>query len=140
MLVAKHSYKKVDKELFEKIKIQIGQDGFITLNLSGRSMEPVLFDGDQACLEQVDDLTSLKRFDVVVFWGEDRLFCHYLWHINRHFITDTSSMVFQTRPLNPLKSYDWPVVGHQILGKVRFASIPFILKAKILLQTFVNLT
>lgn len=128
----------VDRGLFEKTKVKLHQEKTMELTLFGDSMEPVIFSGEKAMLEAIEDIKLLKRFDVLVFWSQDMLFCHYLWHMNQNFNQSEKDVVLQTRPLNPLGCYDWPIFGSQLLGRVRQPAIPLRLKLKIFLRTFMS--
>jgi hypothetical protein len=136
--VNKQSFKMVNSGLFEKIKAKLHEEKSMDLTLYGNSMEPVILNGDRAVLEAIEDIKLLKRFDILVFWSHDRLFCHYLWHMNKNFNLTEKDVVLQTRPLNPLGCYDWPVFGSQLLGRVQRFSIPLKLKLKIYFKTFLS--
>ena len=48
------------------------------------SMEPLISVGAELLLDERKSIIStLKRFDIVVFQEKDILMCHYIWHINK---------------------------------------------------------
>lgn len=49
------------------------------------SMIPLIPVGAEILITPVKDASILKRFDILVFKVEDKLICHYLWHVNKVF-------------------------------------------------------
>lgn len=84
----------------------------------------------------ISSLENLKRFDVIVFWQNNILVCHYYWKNNSYF-NDPANPTFMTRPLNPIKNFDHPIQFEHILGKVD-QELSRWLKFKILLNTLFN--
>ncbi|MDO9184043.1 MAG: hypothetical protein Q7U04_16640 [Bacteriovorax sp.] len=100
-------------------------------------MQPVLQNKDIILVESIKDLASLKKFDVIIFWQNNILVCHYFWKENKFFQSeslDLNSKIIVTRPLNPLKGYDHPIKMEQILGLVSQAKINWWLRLRIVLN------
>jgi signal peptidase I len=87
-----------------------------TGNIVSDSMEPLIRVGDKISVQVGDK--NLHRFDIIVFWGNNQLMCHYLWSINRYI----EPCLIQTRSLRnkvkdnpvPIEAYLGKVVSHRI--------------------------
>lgn len=110
----------LSREEFHKLKELDVFKGKIVSN----SMEPVINVGDEIIVI-VDDL-NLKRFDIIVFYFENKLVCHFLWRLNKII----HPMVLQTR--NMLGGYDWPISLDDYFGKVVSHKLSFWQKLKLL--------
>lgn len=73
-------------------------------------MEPLIKIGDEIIVSVGEK--NLKRFDIIVFYSEDRLICHYLWRMNKI----VKPIVFQTRSMSG--QFDRPLLEEYYLGKV----------------------
>lgn len=103
---------EVTRALFEELRSQVGAEREFVV-VSG-SMEPLIRIGEKI-LVQVGAEPS--RFDVVAFWGEDRLTCHVLWHVNRKIASD-GERVYLTCPLSR-GGLDLAIKESDVLGPVR---------------------
>lgn len=124
----------VSLEEFKELKEQLHTRGELKLNARGSSMKPVLSENHTLHVSPVQDASTLKRFDLIVFLDGEHLICHYLWHINR-LKTPTMDTLIRTRPLSPMGQFDDPISFHQVLGKIESVKFPFWLKSKILLRS-----
>lgn len=71
---------EVTREMFEEMRDNTDSPPRKFTVVTG-SMIPLIPIGAEVI---VDIGREPKRFDVVAFWGGDRLICHVLWHINHH--------------------------------------------------------
>jgi len=112
---------QINKETKEKILAQPFFKGRI---VSG-SMIPVINIGEEITVEVKSK--KLKRFDIIVFWRDEMLICHYLWNINR-FI---EPLLLQTRNIRGGK--DYPIKEEDYIGKVLSHKLSLFRKLKIIL-------
>lgn len=98
---------ELSREKFEKLKELPIFKGMVVTD----SMTPLIKVGDMIMVDVGN--RDLKRFDVVVFYSDGKLICHYLWAMNR-FVTP---ILFQTRGLK-FGAKDFPVSIDDFLGKV----------------------
>lgn len=116
---------------FEVFKNALNQKGQLPIQIVSDSMEPLLKVSET--LSVVPISSKIEIFDLVVFYQQQRLNCHFLWRDQKDF---NNSIV--TRSLkNPLQQ-DAPVTYDCILGVVPGKKISFITKAKILLKVFLR--
>jgi hypothetical protein len=75
------------------------------------SMEPLIPVGTTitVAVNHVD----LKRFDIIVFYLDGKLICHFLWQMNKN----VKPILMQTRNLLNL-GHDYPIKEENYLGKV----------------------
>ena len=103
------------------------------INVVGKSMIPVYKpEGQVLKVSFIENIKSLKRFDIIVFWQNNMLISHYYWKKNAYF-NDPNEPTIMTRPLNPIKSFDHPIKNDQILG-ILPEKISLWLKLKILMK------
>ncbi len=95
------------REEFEKLKKMEIFRG----NIVSDSMVPKINIGDKIVVD-VGNL-NLQRFDIIVFYGQDKLMCHYLWSMNRK----VEPILFQARSLK-YGDKDLPIGFDDYLGKV----------------------
>ncbi len=67
------------KEL-DQIRAQLSQSGVALVTMRGDSMRPLLRDGQSVIVKAINP-AYVKRFDVVLLAGSDRLLCHFIRHI-----------------------------------------------------------
>lgn len=90
---------------------EIKNNLFIKGKIVSDSMTPLLAVGTEITIEvQAKDL---KRFDIIVFYNDDKLICHFLWNLNRRI----KPIFLQTRNLKNL-GQDLPVSYDLYVGKV----------------------
>lgn len=99
---------KMSREQFERLKLL----PFFRGTIVSDSMEPLIKVGDTITVNVGN--RELERFDVVVFWDEGKLVCHYVWTMNRIVPID----LLQTRSLKYHKGKDVPIGPSDYLGKV----------------------
>jgi hypothetical protein len=129
--VTRQKYKHLDFSSFQLLKRHLEIVKQLDISIIGQSMAPLYRpEGQLVKVSYIEDLNSLKRFDVIVFWQNDILVSHYFWKKNSYF-TDPNDPTLVTRPLNPIKSFDHPIKYNQILG-ILPEKINFWLKIKIL--------
>lgn len=129
-------FKEIDFKTFLILKSFLETKGELVMNIKGVSMNPVLYEKDCVSVVPTKSLNSLKRFDVIIFWQNNILICHYFWRTNTYFqnnSSDLDSKILTTRPLNPLRGYDHPIKMSEILGIVPMVKINWWLKLKIIL-------
>lgn len=97
---------EISREVFEKLKQQPFFKGVVVTD----SMTPVVKVGDKIVVEI--NARELNRFDIIVFWKDGILVCHYLWAMNRV----VKPILLQTRSLPGGK--DVPITFDDYLGKV----------------------
>jgi hypothetical protein len=124
----------MDFASFRHHRALLAKTGSLACRVISDSMEPVLRVGEQMQIEPVGDLSSIKRFDIVVVHIGDRLLCHFVWHINRVGSRTTVS----TRSLKDFLHNDIPMDLDNILGKVSNRKIPMHTRAKIIVQNFIR--
>jgi hypothetical protein len=129
-IVTKPEYKELDYQSFLKAQEILRAKGELEINIVGTSMLPHFpISGYTAIVKPVPSLESLKRFDIIVFWQNDKLIGHYFWKKNTHFNED-----LLTKPLNPIKGIDHPIQFEQILGIIPDKPIGPYLKLKVFLS------
>jgi hypothetical protein len=92
------------------------------------SMAPVIKIGDKLVVEV--DNRDLQRFDIITFWQNEKLVCHYVWSMNRV----VTPFLLQTRNLK-YGSKDTPINWDDYLGKVINHRLSFWDKVKIYFQS-----
>ncbi len=97
----------LSREEFEKLK----ELPFFRGKIISDSMEPVLNIGDMITVEV--GRKELERFDLIVFYSQDKLICHYLWAMNRL----VEPILLQTRSTK-YGLRDYPIGFEDYLGKV----------------------
>lgn len=102
---------EVTKEIFEKLKTS--EISFQKFKVISGSMEPLIPVGETVL---VHINAKVKRFDIVAFWGHDKLICHVLWHFNK-FNRTKDEQIFVTCPLNG-RFPDLSIRQQDILGPV----------------------
>ncbi|MFL5783358.1 MAG: S26 family signal peptidase [Bacteriovoracaceae bacterium] len=98
---------ELKREDFERIRKNPIFKGVI---VSG-SMEPLIKVGEKIVVEVGN--RELQRFDVITFWMDGKLVCHYVWSMNRV----VTPFLLQTRNLKS-GSKDVPINWDDYLGKV----------------------
>lgn len=74
------------------------------------SMIPIIEIGQEIVVNVGD--RKIKRFDIIVFYDQEKLICHFLWNLNRR----VEPLLLQTR--NMAGVLDHPVSMDDYLGKV----------------------
>lgn len=103
---------EVTRELFEQMRDTAEMPLRKFVVVSG-SMEPLIPIGQEVI---VSVKARPKRFDVIAFWGRDRLICHVLWHVNRR-ISSAGEQLYQSVTLNGV-SIDRAIPESDYLGVI----------------------
>lgn len=101
------SKKDITREEFNQLKQLPLFKGTI---VSG-SMMPLMPIGTPIVVAVGDQ--TIKRFDIIVFYNENKLICHFLWNINKI----VTPKLLQTRNLVNF-GVDFPITMDDYLGKV----------------------
>lgn len=88
------------------------------------SMVPIIKIGDDVVIDVGNK--DIKRFDIIVFYHDGKLICHYLWRMNKI----VKPILLQTR--NMSGKLDYPVTLDDYLGKVMNYKLSLWQKLKIL--------
>lgn len=108
---------------FKERRIQLKKNGEYQGRIVTGSMEPLIMVGDIIKVEAVK-LEQLEKFDIIVFYQNEKLICHFVWHKNRFGNQDeviTKSFV---------GGEDLPINKEFILGKVTNFKLSFFDKIK----------
>lgn len=111
---------EIGRDKFERLK----ELPFFKGTVITGSMVPVIKIGESITVEVGQK--DLKRFDIIVFYHDGKLICHYLWNLNQIVMP----MLMQTRSLNGRK--DYPIKPQDYLGKVVSHKINWWRKIRIL--------
>jgi signal peptidase I len=85
-------------------------------------MEPLIQTGERLLVEPLGDVSTLKRFDVVVFWDGEKFVCHYFLAHSK-FQQNKTPMIL-TKGLRG-SDLDTPVECAHILGRVAKSLTPW---------------
>lgn len=96
----------LNREQFEQLK----QLPLFKSKVISDSMEPIIKIGQDVVIDVGNK--DIKRFDIIVFYFEGKLICHYLWQMNKI----VKPILLQTRNLSG--KLDYPVSMDDYLGKV----------------------
>lgn len=110
-----------NREQFEKLKDLKEFKGVIRSD----SMEPFLKVGDQISVEV--GVRELNRFDLIIFWRNNQMFCHCLWSINRFM----EPVFLQSRCIK-YQDREHPIRIDDYLGKVVSHKLPLRFKLQIM--------
>ncbi len=116
---------------FEVFKNSLQQKGELPIKIVSDSMTPLLQVSETLSVLPIP--SKLETFDLVVFYQQERLNCHFLWRDQKDF---NNSIV--TRSLKNPTSEDAPVTYDCILGIVPGKKISFFTKLNILLKVFLR--
>ena len=112
----------MDKKSIQKL---ITKDGFIEVNMTGNSMDPILRDGDKIIVKRVDP-RYLKRFQIILFWQNEALVTHYI----RHLLPPESNTRYDIITKGIKNNYlDKPISFSDVLGIVD-KQIPLYIRVK----------
>lgn len=111
----------ITREQFEEMK----KLPMFKSKVISNSMEPIIKIGDDVVIDVGNQ--NISRFDIIVFFHDGKLICHYLWQMNRI----VKPILLQTR--NMSGKLDYPVTLDDYLGKVMNYKLSFWQKLKILI-------
>ncbi len=89
---------------------------YYALSIGSPSMEPTINKGDVAIVEKIDDVSTLKNGDVLVYEKEDIVIVHTIVEV----ITDGVDYSFITKGDNNEDVDNWVVSKEQVIGIVKF--------------------
>lgn len=94
----------------------------IQIRIVSDSMSPLIKSDEVLEIKPLN--STLKRFDLVVFWHDDKLTCHFLWqiHIDHYYLF---------KSLKHPRSCDPPIEKKFLLGQVHSRRLNTIQKIKI---------
>ncbi len=114
-------------EQFLKVKNEILKSGRAKCRIISNSMEPIIKVNEKIDVEPLQE--DLRPFDIIVFFFQDKLICH--WVVKPRSEFDTNRII--TASFNPI-GLDFPVSREQILGKVISHQMSWLNKIKIFLK------
>jgi len=91
------------------------------------SMSPLLQVNEVLTIQRISDPQQLRRFDLLVFYSEKKLTCHFLW-TKPHW--PKNSII--TRSLKNYTQNDLPIPSSHLLGIIPDKRLSFFQKIKIL--------
>jgi signal peptidase I len=97
---------KITREQFSELQAL----PFFKSKVITNSMEPVIMVGDEIIIDVGNP--NIKRFDIIVFYSDEKLICHLLWRKNKI----VKPVLLQTR--NMRGGMDLPIAHENYLGKV----------------------
>ena len=128
--------KELSWDQFNSLKVLLISKKNIPITIIGKSMLPLIKEGNVVDVESINSILNLKRFDIIIFWQHDKLICHYFWRMNdvfQHKNADgNEKKILVTKPLNPIRRSDQPITEEQILGIVKNYHLSQYLKIKVL--------
>ena len=132
--MTEQKFKELDYSSFQSAKEVLKKVRSLEISVMGTSMMPFYkSSGQKVIVKPLNDISDLKRFDLIVFWQHNMLVAHYYWKQNSYFNEDNNDPNLITRPLNPIKAFDHPIKFDHILGKIN-DELSLWLKLKILLN------
>lgn len=108
---------------------QLDKSGHAIFEMATGSMEPLICIGDK--VEVVPLKNAPHVFDIIVFWANGRLVCHFVSHINELPLPD-GTRAFITRSLDGPE--DLPVSEALVLGLVVSHRLSMAMKLKTALR------
>lgn len=117
-----------NEKLFKDLKIILDRDNFIAMNIISGSMLPLIKIGAKIIVEPYNDY---KKFDIIVFKQQDKLFCHFTW--NKSILSNNSII---TKSLKNPCQIDHSVAIHDILGIVSNYHLSVFQKTIVIIKNF----
>lgn len=122
---------QIDLIQLEALKHRLNKHSTIEIKIISDSMEPLLKINETVSI--VPAVKSFDVFDLIVFWRDGKLFCHYIW---RNQISFNKTIV--TRSFKSLYSDEKPVEIQYVLGSVEGKKISFLAKLFILIKNVIK--
>ena len=107
--------KPISARDFDAALLLLQAKGRMPMRVASGSMLPVIQVGEVIDVEPLGPDEVPARFDILVFWNERLLICHYLWHVNQ-LRNPGEARTFITRSLGGHE--DLPFSESQVLGRV----------------------
>ena len=123
----------IDLVKFRALKMRLQREGRLELRVASTSMEPIIWK-DQLVIAEKADPQELEKFDIIIFWQQQKIFCHLLWHIQKD---ANNQNIFITKSLENPREIDIPLQEELLLGKVN-VTIPLRFKLIMWLKNFRN--
>lgn len=95
-----------DNNDFNILKIKLQKEGSLKLNIASESMQPWIWKGSKIEIRPINS-KDLKPFDIIVFFQDKKLICHFLY------IKDDTFLI--TKGLKSFK-FDEKINYGQLLG------------------------
>jgi hypothetical protein len=115
---------------FNAIKMRLIDEKKVLIKIVSDSMEPLMKVGQSYYV--LPHNNNFKRFEIIVFYQNQRLNCHFVW---KNQVLFNSTLV--TRSLKHFKIDDFPVFYENILGKIESEKISFFQKVRIIFYNFI---
>jgi len=74
-------------------------------------MHPILKVGDIININRFE-INDLKRFDIIVFWQNNQLNCHFLWATKEM----NGENIYVTKSIKNPREFDVPIKASEVLG------------------------
>ena len=105
----------------------------LKLKVASDSMNPVLKVGEVIKVLPYQ-VKNLDRFDVIVFWNDNKLISHFLWSKQ---CSEDGTILYITKSLKHALEIDIPIKEDMILGKVD-VKIPLLRKVVTLFKNYLK--
>lgn len=102
-----------------EVKTVLKETGVAKITMKGTSMEPLIHDGDEFIVKKFQEKFVLKKFDIILFYIDQSLVCHYIREIHRV----DNQVYYVPKGLNN-KFLDPKIMAKDIIGIVPL-KIPF---------------
>jgi len=122
---------KIDLIQLEVLKSRLSKEHTIEIKIISDSMQPLLKIDETVTVIPFEKKCEI--FDLIVFWRNDKLFCHYMW---RDQISFNNSVI--TRSLKEPYSDEKPVERIHILGTIKDKKIRLVTKLLILAKNVIK--
>lgn len=129
--MSKAIFMQIDLIQLEVLKKRLAEERKIEIKIISNSMEPLLKIEEK--ISAVPVTKKIEVFDLIVFWRDGRLFCHYVW---RNQISFNKTVI--TRSFKNLYSDEKPVESRYILAIISGKKINFCKKSSILLKNILK--
>lgn len=97
-----------------KIKNDVANGGTFKYRIISDSMSPIIKVDELISIED-SSLDNLSRYDIIIFWQNNKLICHFIWSQ----LKDSKDEVnLITKSIKNPKDIDLPVPKGNVLGKV----------------------
>jgi hypothetical protein len=120
----------MDQLEFEVHKANLEKNKALGIKIVSDSMEPLLKVSDTAFVVEKSQRPKFETFDLIVYFFENHLRCHFVWRDQRDF-----NQGVVTRSLKEPYSNEGIVYDSNILGWVPNKKIPWVLKFKIVFMS-----
>ena len=116
--------KTITHDIFLLLKLKLQKHKTLPVRIVTGSMLPLIKIDENIWVEPPPPLEELKRFDILVYWSDDKFICHYLDRINDVINSDQKVLILKGLKN---KGQDFPVYYENLFGKVNM-KIPWYLR------------